>query len=48
MAFQLDACQFDFPQLAIEDVVSLSVSFIGQEPGDGCGAGGEVSIFATK
>ncbi|MCK4501221.1 hypothetical protein KAU11_12040, partial [Candidatus Babeliales bacterium] len=48
VSFQLDACQFDFPQVAIEDVVSLSVSFVGQEPGTDCGNGGEVEITAAK
>ena len=48
VAFQLDAVQFDFPQLAVDDVISMSVNFVAQEPGAGCGNGGEVSIFAVK
>jgi len=48
VAFQLDAVQFEFPQLAIEDVISMSVNFVAQEPGDGCGQGGEVTIIAAK
>ena len=48
MAFQLDACQFEFPVLAIEDVISLSVNFVGQEPVATKSDGGEVKIFAAK
>ena len=48
MAFQLDACQFEFPTLAVEDVISLSVNFVGQEPTASKGDGGEVTIFAAK
>lgn len=48
VAFQLDAVQFEFPQLAIEDVISVSVNFVAQEPGAGCGQGGEVTIVAVK
>ena len=28
VAFQLDACQFEFPQLATEDVISMTVNFV--------------------
>jgi hypothetical protein len=48
VAFQLDATQFEFPQLAIEDVISMSVNFVGQEPQATKGGGGEVTIFAAK
>lgn len=48
VAFQLDAAQFEFPQLAVEDVISLSVNFVGQEPNATRGEGGEVTIFAAK
>jgi hypothetical protein len=48
VAFQLDATQFEFPQLAVEDVISMSVNFVGQEPLATKGAGGEVTIFAAK
>lgn len=48
VAFQLDATQFEFPQLAVEDVISMSVNFVGQEPTATKGAGGEVTIFAAK
>lgn len=48
VAFQLDACQFEFPQLATDDVISMSVSFVAQEPTATKGDGGEVKIFATK
>lgn len=48
VAFQLDATQFEFPQLAVEDVISMSVNFVGQEPDASRGDGGEVTIFAAK
>ena len=48
VAFQLDACQFEFPQLATEDVISMSVNFVGQETTANKGDGGEVTIFAKK
>ena len=40
VAFQLNACQFEFPQLATEDVISMSVNFVGQEPNATKGKGG--------
>ena len=48
VAFQLDACQFEFPTLAVEDVISLSVNFVAQEPIASKSDGGEVRIFAAK
>jgi hypothetical protein len=48
VAFQLDAVQFEFPQIAIEDVISLSVNFMAQETAANKGQGGEVTIFAKK
>lgn len=48
VAFQLDACQFEFPQIATDDVISMSVNFVGQEPTASRGDGGEVTIFAKK
>ena len=48
VAFQLDACQFEFPSVATEDVVSMSVNFVGQETTANKGGGGEVTIFASK
>ena len=48
VAFQLDACQFEFPQIATEDVVSMSVNFVGQEPTATKGDGGEMTMFAKK
>ena len=48
VAFQLDACQFEFPVIATEDVVSMSVNFVAQEPTASKGDGGEVTIFAAK
>ena len=48
VAFQLDACQFEFPQIATEDVITMSVNFVGQEPTATKGDGGEVTIFAAK
>lgn len=48
VAFQLDAVQFEFPQLAVEDIISMSVNFVGQEPTATRGDGGEVTIVAKK
>lgn len=48
VAFQLDACQFEFPQIATDDVISMTVNFVGQEPTATRGDGGEVTIFAKK
>ena len=48
MAFQLDACQFEFPQIATDDVISMSVNFVGQEPTATKGTGGEMTMFAKK
>tara|TARA_S200002703_G_scaffold82184_2_gene70822 strand:- start:789 stop:2063 length:1275 start_codon:yes stop_codon:yes gene_type:complete len=48
VAFQLDATQFEFPQIATDDVISMSVNFVGQEPTASKGDGGEVQIFAKK
>lgn len=48
VAFQLDAVQFEFPQLAVEDVISMTVNFVAQEPNASKGGGGEVTIFAAK
>ena len=48
VAFQLDATQFEFPSIATDDVISMSVNFVGQEPTASKGDGGEVSIFAKK
>lgn len=48
VAFQLDAVQFEFPQLAVEDVISMTVNFVAQEPNATKGGGGEVTIFAAK
>jgi hypothetical protein len=48
VAFQLDACQFEFPAIAVEDVISMTVNFVGQETTANKGAGGEVTIVAAK
>lgn len=48
VAFQMDAVQFEFPTLATEDVISMSVNFVAQEPTASRGDGGEVTIFAAK
>jgi hypothetical protein len=48
VAFQLDAVQFEFPSLAVEDVISMSVNFVAQETTANKGEGGEVTIFAAK
>lgn len=48
VAFQMDAVQFDFPALATEDVISMSVNFVAQETTANRGDGGEVTIFAAQ
>jgi len=48
VAFQLDAVQFEFPSVATEDVISMSVNFVGQEPTATKGTGGEMTMFAKK
>lgn len=48
VAFQLDAVQFEFPQIAIEDIISLSVNFVGQETTANKGNGGEVTLVVKK
>ena len=48
VAFQLDACQFEFPSVATEDVISMSVNFMAQEPTATKGTGGELKVFARK
>jgi len=48
VAFALPAVQFEFPQVAVEDVLSVSVNFVAQEPNATKGQGGEVTIFADK
>ena len=48
VAFQLDACQFEFPAIAVEDVISMTVNFVGQETTANKGDGGEVTVFAAK
>jgi hypothetical protein len=47
-AIQMDAVQFEFPVLATEDVISMSVNFVAQEPTATRGDGGEVTLFAAK
>jgi hypothetical protein len=48
VAFAMPAVQFEFPQVAIEDVLSVSVNFMAQEPTATKGNGGEVTIFAAR
>lgn len=48
VAFQLDACQFEFPAIATEDVISMTVNFVGQETTANKGSGGEVTVLAAK
>ena len=48
VAFQLDAVQFEFPSIATEDVISMTVNFVAQEATANKGDGGEVTIFAKK
>lgn len=46
--FTLPAVQFDFPQLAVNDIISVSVNFVAQEPFATQGTGGELTITAVK
>ena len=46
--FNMPAVQFEFPQLAVDDVISMSVNFVAQEPLASKGGGGEVNIIAAK
>lgn len=48
VSFYLPAVQFEFPQLAIDDIISVSVNFVAQEPNTSKGNGGEVTITAVK
>jgi hypothetical protein len=48
VAFSMPAVQFEFPQIAVEDVLAVSVNFMAQEPLATKGTGGEVTIFAAK
>lgn len=48
ITFAMQAVQFEFPQVAIDDVVGLTVNFMAQEPNALRGDGGEVTIFAAK
>jgi hypothetical protein len=48
VAFAMPAVQFDFPQLAVEDVLAVSVNFMAQEPAATKGNGGEVTIIIDK
>lgn len=48
VAFAMPAVQFEFPQVAVEDVLSVSVNFMAQEPTGSKGQGGEVIIIADK
>ena len=48
VAFQMNACQFSFPAIQTEDVISMSVDFLAQELDANKGDGGEVEIVAIK
>ena len=48
IAFVMPAVQFEFPQLAVDDVIGMTVNFTAQEPTTSKGGGGEVSIIAQK
>ena len=48
VAFSMPAVQFEFPQIAVEDVLAVSVNFMAQEPTATRGQGGEVTILADK
>ena len=46
--FNLPAVHFEFPQLAIDDVIAMTVNFVAQEPASSRSEGGEVVIQAIK
>lgn len=48
VAFQMDAVQFEFPQLQTDDVIAMTVNFLAQETTANKGNGGEVTILAAK
>ena len=48
ISFNMAAVQFDFPQLAIDDVIGMTVNFVAQEATANRGDGGEVTIQAFK
>ena len=48
VSFYMPAVQFDFPQMATEDVIAMSVNFVAQETAADKGNGGEVTIRAKK
>ena len=48
VAFQLDAVQFEFPTIGVEDVISMTVNFVAQETTANKGGGGEMTMFAKK
>lgn len=48
LAFYMPAVQFSFPVHNIEDVISLTIDYVAQEPTTSCGNGGEVILFAKK
>jgi len=48
MAFTMPAAQFSFPAIQTEDVISMSVDFMAQEPTATKGGGGEITLFAAK
>ena len=48
LAFTMPAAQFSFPSIQTEDVISMSVDFMAQEPTATKGGGGELTLFAAK
>jgi hypothetical protein len=48
IAFYMPAVQFSFPVHNIEDVISLTIDYVAQEPSTSCGNGGEVILYAKK
>jgi len=48
LAFTMPAAQFSFPAIQTEDVISMSVDFMAQEPTATKGTGGELTLFAAK
>tara|TARA_Y100000034_G_scaffold72285_1_gene87162 strand:+ start:713 stop:1975 length:1263 start_codon:yes stop_codon:yes gene_type:complete len=44
----MPAVQFQLPVHAVEDIISVNIEYMAQEPSDSCGNGGEVQIFVGK
>jgi hypothetical protein len=48
VAVNMPATQFNFPTHSIEDIVSISVEFVAQEPAASRGTGSEIKLFVSS